>query len=89
MAPDARKPTLILAILSIGLNLGILGCAARALDVFNSEKDSSAYFLPIWNQHFDTRELSTLIGTSTCVFLLNLVLVLGIFVPSVTLSHTL
>lgn len=83
MAARLRLPTLALAALSIGLNFAILGCAARTLNVYNSEVESNAYFLPVWHQHFDTRELSALIGTSVIIVILNGLLLVSLLVPSV------
>ncbi|CZT23770.1 uncharacterized protein RCC_09484 [Ramularia collo-cygni] len=82
MAARLRLPTLALATLSIGLNLAILGCSSRALDVYNSEVESNAYFLPVWHGHFDTRELSALIGTSVIIVILNGLLLVSLLVPS-------
>ena len=83
MSSRLRLPLLALAALSIGLNIAILGCAGRTLHVYNSERHTSPYFLPIWSSHFDTRELSALIATSILTFLLNCIVVLSLFVTVV------
>lgn len=84
MAARLRLPTLALAALSVGLNFAILGCSARTLNVFNSEVQTNAYFLPVFHQHFDTRELSALIGTSIIVVILNGLLLVSLLIPSVS-----
>lgn len=84
MAARLRLPTLALAALSVGLNFAILGCSARTLNVYNSEVDSNAYFLPVWRQHIDTRELSALIGTSVIIVVLNGLLLVSLLVHSVS-----
>lgn len=83
MSSRLRLPLLALAALSIGLNIAILGCAGRTLHVYNSERHTSPYFLPIWSSHFDTRELSALIATSILTFLLNCIVVLSLFITTV------
>lgn len=90
MAARLRIPTLALAALSIGLNVAILGCAGRTLNVFMMERYTSTWFMPVWSSHFDTRELWGLIGTSAAVLCLNVILVAGLFVASVgTMSRRL
>ncbi|CAK3802396.1 hypothetical protein MYCFIDRAFT_210300 [Lecanosticta acicola] len=82
MTSRLRLPTLLLTSLSIGLNLAILGTAARSLHVYNSQRTTNVYFLPVWSGHFDTRELSALIGTSAVIFLLNAVVLVSLFVTA-------
>lgn len=85
MAARLRLPTLALAALSIGLNFAILGCAARTLHVYNTEEaKGNAFFLPVWHQHFDTRGLSALIGTSIGIMLLNGLTMMSLLVPWVS-----
>ncbi|KAK0285047.1 hypothetical protein LTR35_005247 [Friedmanniomyces endolithicus] len=78
--PKLRTPTLAFATLSIGLNLAIIGCAAHTLHVFNAEQSSNVWLLPLWPNHFDTRELHALLGTATAIVVLNAVLILPLFV---------
>lgn len=66
-----KAPFLALSILSILLSLAITGCAAHVLQVFTSQQQTNAWWLPIWPSHFDTRGLKTLIGTSVPIFVLN------------------
>ncbi|KAK5708043.1 hypothetical protein LTR97_000583 [Elasticomyces elasticus] len=75
-----RTPTLAFAALSICLNLAIIGCAGRTLSFYNTEQSSNAWLLPIWPNHFDTRELHALVGTATAIVVLNAVLVAALFV---------
>ncbi|KAK4973936.1 hypothetical protein LTR42_005926 [Elasticomyces elasticus] len=75
-----RTPTLAFAALSICLNLAIIGCAGRTLSFYNTEQRSNAWLLPIWPNHFDTRELHALVGTATAIVVLNAVLVAALFV---------
>ncbi|KAK0976905.1 hypothetical protein LTR91_013539 [Friedmanniomyces endolithicus] len=84
-APKLRTPTLAFAALSIGLNLAIIGCAAHTLSVFNAEQSSNVWLLPLWPNHFDTRELHALLGTATVIVVLNVVLILPLFVRAVSL----
>ncbi|KAK0855941.1 hypothetical protein LTS02_010872 [Friedmanniomyces endolithicus] len=82
-APNLRTPTLALAALSICLNLAIIGCAAHTLSVFNTEQSSNVWLLPLWPNHFDTRELHALLGTAAAIAVLNAVLILPLFVRAV------
>ncbi|KAK0775640.1 hypothetical protein LTR38_015779 [Friedmanniomyces endolithicus] len=75
-APNLRTPTLAFAALSICLNLAIIGCAAHTLSVFNTEQSSNVWLLPLWPNHFDTRELHALLGTAAAIAVLNAVLIL-------------
>ncbi|KAK1808354.1 hypothetical protein LTR12_017297 [Friedmanniomyces endolithicus] len=75
-----RTPTLAFTALSIGLNLAIIGCAAHTLHVFNAEQSSNVWLLPLWPNHFDTRELHALLGTAIAIVVLNAVLILPLFV---------
>lgn len=83
-AAKLRMPTLAFAALSICLNVAIIGCAGRTLSIFNTEQTSNAWLLPIWPNHFDTRELHALVGTATAILVLNAVLVLALFVHAVS-----
>lgn len=83
MAARVRIPTLALAALSVGLNVAIVGCAGRTLNVFMTQRYTSTWYMPVWSSHFDTRELWALIGTSAAVLVLNLILMSGLFVASV------
>ncbi|KAK0860321.1 hypothetical protein LTS02_008546 [Friedmanniomyces endolithicus] len=78
--PKLRTPTLAFAALSIGLNLAIIGCAAHTLHFFNAEQSSNVWLLPLWPNHFDTRELHALLGTAIAIVVLNAVLILPLFV---------
>ncbi|KAK5733354.1 hypothetical protein LTR17_009726 [Elasticomyces elasticus] len=75
-----RTPTLAFAGLSICLNLAIIGCAGRTLSFYNTEQRINAWLLPIWPNHFDTRELHALVGTATAIVVLDAVLVAALFV---------
>ncbi|TKA69343.1 hypothetical protein B0A55_08158 [Friedmanniomyces simplex] len=79
-AARLRTPTLAFAALSICLNLAIIGCAGRTLSVFNTQQSSNVWLLPLWPNHFDTRELHALAGTATAIVVLNAVLILSLFV---------
>lgn len=84
MPARLRLPTVALAAVSIGLNLAIMGCAGRTLSLFQNQRYTSTYFMPVWSSHFDTSELSVLIGTSAAVLLLNLALAAALFASSVS-----
>lgn len=83
MAPSLRTPTLALALLSLCLSIAIIGTAGRSLHVFSTETDNP-WFLPSWRNHFDLRELQTLIGTSAAIVVLNAVVVVALFVSVVS-----
>ena len=87
MAQALRMPILASAALSICLSLAIIGCAGRSLSIFDSQQASNAWLLPIWPNHFDTRELDALIGTSAAVVILNLVLIAALFIQKVSLAY--
>ncbi|RMY99350.1 hypothetical protein D0864_04075 [Hortaea werneckii] len=86
MAQALRIPLLATAALSICLSFAIIGCAGRSLSIFDSQQASNAWLLPIWPNHFDTRELDALIGTSAAVVILNLVLIAALFVQKLPTS---
>lgn len=69
--PTHRLPHLLLPLLSITLNLAILGTSSRTLHIYQTSQTSNVYFLPIWNSHFDMRGLQTLVGTSVGIVVLN------------------
>lgn len=69
--PTHRLPHLLLSLLSITLNLAILGTSSRTLHIYQTSQTSNVYFLPIWNSHFDMRGLQTLVGTSVGIVVLN------------------
>lgn len=87
MASKLRLPTLGFAALSFCLSIAIIGCAGRALDVFDREHKSNVWFLPIWRDHFDISELQALVGTSTAVVVLNGLLAASLFVTAVSSTH--
>ncbi|GAB1738936.1 hypothetical protein NU219Hw_g3709t1 [Hortaea werneckii] len=82
MAQALRTPILASAALSICLSLAIIGCAGRSLSIFDDQQASNAWLLPIWPNHFDTRELHALIGTSAAVMILNFILIATLFIQS-------
>jgi hypothetical protein len=84
MAARLRMPTLAFAALSICLNIAIIGCAGRTVNIFYVQQKSNAWLLPIWPNHFDTRELQALLGTSAAIVLLNALLILALFIISVS-----
>lgn len=69
--PTHRLTHLLLPLLSITLNLAILGTSSRTLHIYQTSQTSNVYFLPIWNSHFDMRGLQTLVGTSVGIVVLN------------------
>ncbi|KAK5128882.1 hypothetical protein LTR85_000215 [Meristemomyces frigidus] len=82
MAARMRLPTLAFAALSICLSIAVIGCAGRTISFFNGRQQSNAWLLPVWPNHFDTRELQALIGTSAAIVVLNGLLVAGLLVSS-------
>ncbi|TKA24525.1 hypothetical protein B0A50_06682 [Salinomyces thailandicus] len=82
MAAKLRLPTLALAALSICLSLAIIGCAGRALNIFDVQHSSNVWLLPLWPNHFDTRELQTLLGTSAAILVLNSINIAAIFITT-------
>ncbi|KAF7194440.1 hypothetical protein HII31_04245 [Pseudocercospora fuligena] len=79
MASHLRIPTLAIAALSLGLNIAIIGCAGRTLNVYLTQRHDNVYFLPVWASHFDMRGLPALLGTSAVIVVLNALLVAAIF----------
>ncbi|KJY01465.1 hypothetical protein TI39_contig290g00026 [Zymoseptoria brevis] len=77
-----RLLTLTLTFLSLTLNLSLLSTAAHTLHLFNTHKHTSPYFLPIWSSHFETRQLATLIATSTIIVLLNSLFAVSLYLTS-------
>lgn len=75
--PTHRLPHLLLPLLSITLNLAILGTSSRTLHIYQTSQTSNVYFLPIWNSHFDMRGLQTLVGTSVGIVVLNGIFAVG------------
>ena len=67
----SRTLAVVVASVSLILNIAIIACAANALSVFTSLHGSTPFFLPSWAQHFDMRELGAQIGTAVGVALLN------------------
>lgn len=86
MAQALRMPILASAALSICLSLAIIGCAGRSLSIFDDQQASNAWLLPIWPNHFDTREMHALIGTSAAVMILNFIPIATLFIQSVRLA---
>ena len=84
MAPSLRTPTLTLSLLSICLSIAIIGTAGRSYYVFTTNHSSNPWFLPSWPDHFDLRELQTLMGTSAAVVVLNAVVVGCLFAAQVS-----
>ncbi|KAK4545361.1 hypothetical protein LTR36_003541 [Oleoguttula mirabilis] len=82
MAARLRMPTLAFAALSICLSIATIGCAGRTINVFNTQQRSNAWLLPVWPNHFDTRELQALIGTSVAILVLNGILVAALLVSA-------
>ncbi|KAI7542405.1 hypothetical protein KC331_g7999 [Hortaea werneckii] len=80
MAQTLRLPILASAALSICVSLAIIGCAGRSLSIFDNQKASNVWLLPIWPNHFDTRELHALIGTSAAVMILNFIMIATLFI---------
>ena len=83
MVSRLRLPTVAVAFLSICLSVAVIGCAGRTIHVFNNEQKSNEWLLPIWPEHFDTRELRLLVGTSAATIVLNSILVLTLFIAAV------
>jgi hypothetical protein len=83
MSFNLRTPTLALTGLSMCLCLAIIGTAGRSLHVYYNQHTTNPWLLPVWPNHFDTRELQMLIGTSAGVVVCNAVLVLGLLVKKV------
>lgn len=84
MASHLRIPTLAIAALSLGLNIAIIGCAGRTLNVYLTQRHDNVYFLPVWASHFDMRGLPALLGTSAVIVVLNSLLVAAIFISAVS-----
>ncbi|EME85685.1 uncharacterized protein MYCFIDRAFT_210300 [Pseudocercospora fijiensis CIRAD86] len=82
MASRLRIPTLAVAALSLALNIAIIACAGRSLNIYLTQRYDNVYFLPVWASHFDMRGLPALLGTSAVIVLLNALLVAAIFIAA-------
>lgn len=83
MVSNLRTPTLALTALSMCLCLAIIGTAGRSLNVFQDQHSTNPWLLPVWPNHFDTRELEMLIGTSAAIVVCNAILGAGLVVKQV------
>lgn len=79
----SRLPELALAIISLGLSIAVLICAGHTLSIYNNGQSTNAWLLPLWPNHFDTRDLQLLIGTSAVISVLNVVLIISAFISRV------
>ncbi|KXT14125.1 hypothetical protein AC579_85 [Pseudocercospora musae] len=77
-----RIPTLAIAALSLGLNIAIIACAGRTLNIYLTQRHDNVYFLPVWTSHFDMRGLPALLGTSAVIVVLNALLIAAIFISA-------
>lgn len=84
MASRLRTPTLGLVALSMALSLAMVGTAGRGLHVYFSQHKSNPWLLPLWPNHFDSRELQMLIGSSATVFVLNAILAAALLISAVS-----
>ncbi|WPH03348.1 Hypothetical protein R9X50_00622600 [Acrodontium crateriforme] len=82
MVSRLRWPTVAIALLSIILSIAVVGCAGRTIHIFNTQQKTNQWLLPVWRNHFDTRELSLLVGTSATTIVLNLILVVALFIAA-------
>lgn len=68
-----RTAQIALAVLSVALSAAILGTAADALKVYNSQrKGMNPWWLPLWPNHFDTSSSPAIIAASSVALVLNL-----------------
>jgi len=52
------------------------------MHVYYNQQSTNVWLLPVWPNHFDLRELETLIGTSATIFVLNTILAVALLVPA-------
>lgn len=83
-----RTSLLALASTSFCLSAAIIGCASHTLQDYKSQATTNAWWLPIWPQHFDTRGLETLVGTSVVVLVLTAVVFVGGLLPAVSILQS-
>ncbi|KAI8932741.1 hypothetical protein NX059_010231 [Plenodomus lindquistii] len=77
--------------LVVVLSIAILGTSAHTLDVFNKQKTTNPWWLPLWPQHFDTHGTKALIASSVVTLVLCGGFLIASFVPQLALKqkHTL
>lgn len=78
-----RTATAALTIVSICLCIAVISCASKTISYFKVNHSNDVWLLPVWPNHFDTRELYVAVGTSAAVLFLNGVMLLAVFVSVV------
>lgn len=62
-----------ISFLIISLCIAIIGSAGHVLNVYDDEKDSNLWWLPLWSDHFDAGGTRVLIGSAATVVVMNTV----------------
>ncbi|KAH8728197.1 hypothetical protein GQ44DRAFT_724723 [Phaeosphaeriaceae sp. PMI808] len=57
--------------LVVVLSIAILGTSAHTLDVYNKERMTNPWWMPLWSQHYDTHGTKALIASSAVTFVLS------------------
>ncbi|KAH9870185.1 hypothetical protein J1614_007108 [Plenodomus biglobosus] len=81
----------IITSLVVALSIAILGTSAHTLDVYNKQRTSNPWWLPLWPQHFDTHGTKALIASSVVTLVFCGAFLVASFVPQLSLreKHTL
>ncbi|KAF2461796.1 hypothetical protein BDY21DRAFT_359851 [Lineolata rhizophorae] len=79
---NLRIPLLVLVGLSIAFSICIIGTASHTLAVYNSQRDSNPWWMPLWPDHFDTNGTKSLIGSAVAVVLFDAIYLVVYLVPT-------
>lgn len=77
-------PLLALSALSTALAIAILACAARALNIFNLDQTEDPWLLPIWRDHFDTRDIQAFVGAGAFITISSIIILLSTLIAKVS-----
>ena len=62
-----------ISLLILSLCIAIIGSAGHVLSVYDDEKDTNLWWLPLWSDHFDVGGTRILIGSAAVVVIMNTV----------------
>ncbi|KAF2843825.1 hypothetical protein M501DRAFT_1006262 [Patellaria atrata CBS 101060] len=71
----------------IAFSLAIIGTAGHSLDIYNKQRFTNPWWMPLWPSHFETRGTNTIIGSGAALFFLNLIHIVVTFIPKLNLLN--
>ncbi|KAI9755472.1 MAG: hypothetical protein M4579_004263 [Chaenotheca gracillima] len=71
-----------LTLLVLAISLTITGCLAHSLHIFHETNVAPGWWLPLWPQDVNTRPTITLLGVSSAIAFLSLILSVASVIPS-------